>query len=87
MVSLTVSMAIRPSDIAPNASEAATAWVKEIEATGAGRLTKPAAPGDRIMVKFLHDAGESPATATSIAGALGKIGAPAAPIVAKSRRH
>ncbi len=28
------------------------------------------------MVKFLHDAGESPATATSIAGALGNIAAP-----------
>jgi hypothetical protein len=37
------------------------ALVNREEATGAGRLTKPTVPGDRIMVQILQDAGESPA--------------------------
>jgi hypothetical protein len=37
------------------------ALVNREEATGAGRLTKPTVPGDRIMVEILQDAGESSA--------------------------
>ena len=60
----TVRLTIRHSETAPNASEAATAWVSRDEATGAERLAKPTAPSDRFMVEFLEctgDAGESPA--------------------------
>ena len=46
----TVRVTIRHSDNAPIASEAATAWVSRDEATGAAPPSKPAAPGDRIMV-------------------------------------
>jgi hypothetical protein len=54
LIDKTVRVAIRHSDSAPNASEAATARVNRCEATGAERLTKPAAPGDRIMAEFLQ---------------------------------
>ena len=49
LVENTVRLTIRHSDNAPIASEAATAWVNLDEATGAARLSKPAAPHDRIM--------------------------------------
>ena len=50
LIESTVRETIRHSDNAPIASEAATAPVSRDEATGAGRPSKPAAPGDRIMV-------------------------------------
>ena len=43
LIDSTVSVTIRHSDNAPIASETATAWVNREEATGAGRLSKPAA--------------------------------------------
>jgi hypothetical protein len=61
LIDSTVSVTARHSESAPIASVAAMALVKREEATGAGRLTKPTAPGDRIMVQILQDAGESPA--------------------------
>jgi len=52
----TVSVTTRHSDSAPTASVAAMALASRAEATGAGRLAKPAVPGDRIMVYILQDA-------------------------------
>ena len=51
LIESTVSVTTRHSDSAPIASEAAMALVKREEATGAGRLPKPAMPADRIMVQ------------------------------------
>jgi hypothetical protein len=51
LIESTVRETIRHSDNAPIASEAATALVSRDEATGAERPLKPAAPGDRIMVR------------------------------------
>jgi hypothetical protein len=62
LIESTVSATIRHSDNAPIASEAATVSVSRDEATGAGRPSKPALPGDRVMAEILHCAGESPAT-------------------------
>ena len=50
LIESTVRVTTRQSDSAPIASEAAMALVNREEATGARRLTKPAVPGDRIMV-------------------------------------
>ena len=50
LIDNTVRVTIKHSDNAPIASEAATAWVNRDDATGAGRLAKPTAPDDRIMV-------------------------------------
>jgi hypothetical protein len=50
LIDNTVRVTTRHSDSAPSPSEAATAWVNRDEATGVGLLSKPAAPGDRIMV-------------------------------------
>ena len=50
LIDNTVRVTMRHSDNAPSPSEAATAWVNRNEATGVGLLSKPAAPGDRIMV-------------------------------------
>jgi hypothetical protein len=50
LIDSTVSVTTRHSESAPIASVAAMALVNREEATGAGRLTKPAVPGDRIMV-------------------------------------
>jgi hypothetical protein len=61
LIESTVSVTTRHSENAPIASVAAIALVNREEATGAGRLTKPTVPDDRIMVQFLQDAGESPA--------------------------
>jgi hypothetical protein len=49
LIENTVRVTIRDSDNAPIASEAATAWVNLDDATGAARLSKPAAPDDHIM--------------------------------------
>src|ERR1700738_1415028 len=76
LIDSTVRVTIRHSDSAPNASEAATARVNRCEATGAERLSKPAAPGDRIMAEFLQRASESPgATTRNLKGTAGNIGA------------
>ena len=50
LIESTVSVTARHSDSEPIASEAAMALVSREEATGARRLSKPAVPGDRIMV-------------------------------------
>jgi hypothetical protein len=50
LIESTVSVTTRQSDSAPIASEAAMALVSREDATGTGRLMKPAVPGDRIMV-------------------------------------
>jgi hypothetical protein len=50
LIDSTVSVTTRHTDNAPIASEVAMASVTREEATGAGRLPKPAVPGDRSMV-------------------------------------
>jgi hypothetical protein len=57
LIDSSVSVTARHSEIAPIASVAAMALVSRDEATGAGRLTKPTVPGDRIMVQILQDTG------------------------------
>lgn len=52
-IDTSVSVTIRQSDTEPIASVAATASCSLEEAAGAGRATKPAVPGDRIMAVFL----------------------------------
>jgi hypothetical protein len=52
LIESAVSVTTRHSDNAPIASVVATALVSREESTGAGRLPKPAVPGDRIMVSF-----------------------------------
>ena len=75
-VESTVRVTTRQSDRAPIASEAATASVSRGEATGAERPSKPAAPGDRIMVQILRGAGESlPRERRLFAAIAGKIAA------------
>jgi hypothetical protein len=49
LIESTVRVTIRHSDSDPIASVAATASISREEATGAWRLLKPVAPGDRIM--------------------------------------
>ena len=49
LIDITVRATIRHSETEPIASEAATALVNRDEATGAARLSKPAARGDRMM--------------------------------------
>ena len=51
LVASTVSVRMTHNDSEPIASEAATAFLSRDEATGAERPLKPAAPGDRIMVR------------------------------------
>jgi hypothetical protein len=75
LIDSTVSVATRHSDSAPIASVAAMALVSREEATGAGRLSKPAVPGDRIMVRILQDADESSATSANFAESAGNIAA------------
>jgi hypothetical protein len=60
LIESTVSAITRHSDNAPIASEAAMALVNREEATGTGRVSKPAVPGDRIIGQILTCAGESP---------------------------
>ena len=50
LIDSTVRETIRHSDNVPIASEIATASVSRDETPDAGRPSKPAAPGDRIMV-------------------------------------
>jgi hypothetical protein len=54
-----VRATIRQSDIEAIASEAATASISRVDATGATRPQKPAAPVDRIMAMFPQGTGES----------------------------
>ena len=53
LIDSTVSVTITHSDNPQIASEAATGWVSRYDATGAPKLLKPAAPGDRIMAGIL----------------------------------
>jgi hypothetical protein len=53
LIDSTVSATTRHSDNVPIASEVAIALVIREEAIDAGRLSKPAVPGDRIMVQIL----------------------------------
>jgi hypothetical protein len=53
LIESNVRVTIRQSDSEPIASEAATASINRDEATGAARSSKPAAPGDRLMTRFL----------------------------------
>ncbi len=58
LIDNTVRVTIRQSDNAPIASVAATASISRVDATGAGRLLKPAAPDDRFMAfEILQSAG------------------------------
>jgi hypothetical protein len=50
LIESTVRVTIRHSDSEPIASEAATASISRVDATGAKRPLKPQAPDDRIMV-------------------------------------
>jgi len=50
VIDSTVSVSTRHSDNVPIASEVAIAPVNREDATGAGQRSKPAVPGDRIMV-------------------------------------
>ena len=63
LIENTVRVTIRHSDSEPIASAVATASISRDEATGAEWLSKPPAPGDRIMAEFLRCASESLATA------------------------
>jgi hypothetical protein len=53
LIENTVSVTIRQSESEPIASVAATASCSRLEATGAGRPSKPAARGVRFMVEVL----------------------------------
>jgi hypothetical protein len=75
LIESTVRVTIRHSESPPIAMVAARASVTRDEATWAERLTKPAAPGDRIMAVILQRAGESPATSRNLTGIAGKIAA------------
>lgn len=76
LIASTFSVEIRHSEAAPKASEAATALISRDDATGAGRQTKPAARGDRIMVQFLDlSRANHPRSADIIAARTGKIAA------------
>jgi hypothetical protein len=78
LIENTVRVTIRHSDNEPIASEATTASINRGEAAGVERLSKPTAPGDRVMVDFLQCSGESPATPGNFTGIAGDIRAAAA---------
>ncbi|MGZ3297035.1 MAG: hypothetical protein ACXU9D_27655, partial [Xanthobacteraceae bacterium] len=71
LIESTVRVTIRHSDSAPIASEAATASVSRDDATGAERLLKPAAPGDRFMAGRPFNAGRITRNPQYIAGIAG----------------
>jgi hypothetical protein len=74
LIENTVRVTIKHSDNDPIASEATTASVNRgEEAAGVKRLSKPAAPGDRVMADFLQCSGESPATHGNFTGTAGDI--------------
>ena len=50
LIDNTVSVTTRHSDSVPIASEVAMALASREEATGAGWVAKPTAPGNRIML-------------------------------------
>jgi hypothetical protein len=50
LIDSTVSVTARQSDTVPIASEVTIALVNRADATGAGRLSKPAVRGDRIIM-------------------------------------
>lgn len=75
LIDSAVSMTVRQSDSVPIASEVAMALANREEATEAGRLPKPAVPGDRIMVYILQNADESPAIPANFIAIAGNIAA------------
>ena len=62
LIDSTVRVTMRQSDSVPIASEVAMAPSNREEATGARLLSKPTAPGDRIIGLNPCSADESPAT-------------------------
>jgi len=70
-----VRVTIRHSDSEPIASEAATVRVSRDEATGPGRVLKPAGPDDRIMAGILQWRANHPQRFQNFAGIAGNIGA------------
>src|SRR6478609_3236414 len=86
LIENTVRVTIRHSDSEAIASEAATASASLDESASAGQRTKPAGPGDRVMVQFPHCASESPANTARCRSARGQHCGDAALKMAKSRR-
>jgi len=79
----TVRATIRHSDSEANASEAATASISRVEATGAGQPPKPAALVDRIMVTNPSRRGRITCESHCLAAATGNIAAGASLKAAK----
>jgi hypothetical protein len=74
-----VSVTTRHNDNAPIATDAATAWDNRGGAADAGRLPKPAVPGDRLMVKSFYARANHPLRpARNLATIAGNIAAAAA---------
>jgi hypothetical protein len=78
LIESTVRATIRHSDSEPIASEAATASIRRDDATGAERLLKPAAPGDRVMAGNPSRRGRITRNAPRFAGIAGNFAAAAA---------
>jgi hypothetical protein len=78
--STTVSATTRHSETAQTASEAVTALVNRVEATGAPWPENPVAPGDRVMAGGPHVRGRITATAKKLARSAGNIAANPPPI-------
>jgi hypothetical protein len=75
LIENTVRVTIRHSDSEAIASEAATASASLDEAASAGQRTKPAGPGDRVMVHFLIARANHPPTPQGVAALAGNIAA------------
>jgi hypothetical protein len=75
LIDSTVSVTTKHSDSVPIASEVAMALVSREDATGAGRLSKPAAPGDRTMSKSFRTRSNHPATPGNVTMPAGNIAA------------
>jgi hypothetical protein len=73
LIDSTVRVTMRQSDSVPSASEVAMAPSNREEATGARLLSKPTAPGDRIMVQILVTRDESSAIQENFAIITGNI--------------
>jgi hypothetical protein len=75
LIESTVRVTTRHSDSEPIASEAATASFNRDDATGAEGLSKPVAPGDRIMAEILQCAGRITRRTQDYPGIAGNIAA------------
>jgi hypothetical protein len=87
LIENTVRVTTRHNDNEPIASEAATASISRDDATGADGLSKPAAPGDRIMAEILQCAGRITRRDQDCPGIAGNIAAANGPKMAKWRRE